>query len=882
MGLYRVLLRAILLGVPSLITTACFSHHESNNSNASTSAPEPVYMVRGSVQMQNSTAVDSDVNDPAAPYVANDTPAQAQRLDNKVILGGYLNLPYRGANGDSFAVGDVIDIFKVDLKAGQVITLTLSDDARRNDLDLVLMNEHMDIIDGSFGVGDTETLTITDAHLRQPVYLAVVLCGSSLYHCDPLPANYSGASAYLLNIDSPAGGLEEPGSLHLSDDFVAGEVIARFNSMPNAATAPRTLARALNTAAPRPGRSQRLVLDQTVSSGTGLRATPGGNLTARSTGAGEIQTKLDTLMAVKALRRRDDIASADLNYRREALLTPNDNGFRYQWHYQIMNLPQAWDITTGYPQEGHPDVIAAVIDTGVLINHPDLRDKMVAGYDFIKDSASARDGDGMDNDANDPGDLTYTTRSTFHGTHVAGTIAAASNNESGAVGVSWGAKIMPLRVLGKNGGTSYDVMQAVLFAAGLDNDSGILPEQRADVINLSLGGGGYSQSEQDAFTRARNTGVIIVAAAGNNSSSTPTYPASYQGVVSVNAVDSKFGRATYSNFGPQIDVSAPGGSFAWDTNNDGQLDGIYSTAGNDSSGTIEYTYRLMTGTSMAAPHVAGVVALMKAVNPDLTPDAFDALLASGALTQDLGGPGRDNDFGYGLIDAFKAVTAASGKFPTAPSLVAFPSGLNFNTTLTRLTLAVSNGGGGTLHAQTAKSNAAWLTLQPLLDGNGLGSYMVNIDRRNLPKGDYSSTITLTSDVNTEIVPVFMSVSAADSPTAVASAQWVVLVDAATQQSVAVTRSTPGAQGYEFAFDNIAAGEYYIIAGSDLDNDKFICDGGESCGAYHEHNAIQTVTVRDQDVVNINLNCGFDTTASIPASARFLLPASGVTRLVTAR
>lgn len=877
MGLYRVVLNVVLLVLTSLIT-ACFPQHDSKSSSDASSKPVPSYAIHGSVQTLSHTAVDSDVNDPAATYITNDTPARAQHLDYPVRLGGYLNLPYRGANGDSFAVGDLIDIFSVDLKAGYILSLTLGDDARRNDLDLVLMNDRMEIIDGSFGVGATETLTITDAHLQQTVYVAVVLCGSTLYHCDPLPSDYVGATTYILNIDTNTTSLENEESLHLSDAFVPGEVIAHFNAQPEVATAPRALAKALRGFNSAPRRAQRMLLDHTNSS-SGLRAASSG-MAISAVNPDEAQTKLDTLMAVKALRRRTDVSIADLNYRRDVLLTPNDSNFRYQWHYQMINLPMAWDVTRGYPLDGNPEVIVAVIDTGVLVNHPDLQGKLVAGYDFIKDPATARDGDGMDADANDPGDLAYTTRSTFHGTHVAGTIAAASNNSLGGAGVSWGAKIMPLRVLGKGGGTSYDVMQAVLYAAGLDNDSGTVPEHRADVINLSLGGGGYSKSEQDAFTRARGAGVIIVAAAGNNNSSTPSYPASYQGVISVSAVDSKYGRASYSNFGPLIDIAAPGGTFAWDANSDGQLDGIYSTAGNDSSGTIEYTYRLLTGTSMASPHVAGVVALMKAVNPQLTPDAFDTLLASGAITQDIGEPGRDNDFGYGLIDAFKAVTAATGQIPTTPTLIAFPNGLNFAGNLTRLTLSVSNGGGGSLYVQAAHTTASWLTLQPLVDANGLGSYMVNVDRRNLAKGDYSTTITLGSDANTVTIPVFMSVTSTNTSASLASAQWIVLVNAQSQQSVASTQATPGAQGYEFTFTGVTAGDYYVVIGSDLDNDKYICDRGEACGTYSANGEILSVTVRDQDIADIGLSCGFDINSTAPASTRFTLPNTGVARLIS--
>jgi serine protease len=346
-------------------------------------------------------------------------------------------------------------------------------------------------------------------------------------------------------------------------------------------------------------------------------------------------------------------------------------------------------------------------------------------------------------------------------------------------------------------------------------------------------------------------------------------------------VDSKLARAAYSNYGALIDVAAPGGSMQFDINEDGQGDGILSTSGSDGTGTIEFTYAFQTGTSMAAPHVAGVVALMKAVKPDLSPDMFDALLVSGALTQDLGNKGRDNDFGYGMIDAFRAVTAASnGQVPTEPMLVAFPSAMNFGTDLTRLTLAVNNGGGGALSAQTATSDAAWLTLEPQLDERGLGSYVVSVDRRGLAIGSYSTTITLVSDVNSVVVPVYVEVNGHNDLGSSLRYQWIVLIDANSGATVATTQAG-AADGYAYSFSAVAPGDYYVIAGSDLDNDQFICDRGESCGAYSGNQDMTAVTVDAADVAGVEVTYAFGSDLRLPSSSRYAVPRAGVARATSA-
>ncbi len=404
--------------------------------------------------------------------------------------------------------------------------------------------------------------------------------------------------------------------------------------------------------------------------------------------------KYETLAAIARIKRGKNAVAVEPNYIRRASRIPDDPFYAYQWNYSNINLPLAWDLTQGSDQ-----VIVAVVDTGVLLEHPDLNGQLIAGYDFIRDPDRARDGDGIDADPNDSGDLGFGGSSSFHGTHVAGTIAAHSDNGDGVAGVAWLARVMPVRALGVDGGTTYDVIQAIRYAAGLSNDSNTTPPRRADIINLSLGSSFSSQTEQNTIDQVRNAGVIVIAAAGNDASSNPSFPAAYAGVVSVAATTITRTHASYSNFGPTIDVAAPGGNSATDVNGDGIGDGVVSTFGDDAHTPVTFGYAALTGTSMATPHVAGVAALMKSVYPDLTPAQFDDALTAGLLTDDLGAPGRDDQFGNGLINAQKAVAAsvalANGAgTPVDPVLAVSPASINFGAFESTFDIELRNAGGG--------------------------------------------------------------------------------------------------------------------------------------------------------------------------------------------
>ena len=548
-----------------------------------------------------------------------------------------------------------------------------------------------------------------------------------------------------------------------------------------------------------------------------------------------------TVALARSLAGDADVIYSELNLRREAFsTTPNDEFYPLQWHYALIHLPEAWDITTG-----DNAVIVAVIDTGST-NHPDLGNRLIAGFDFISDPATAADGDGLDPDPTDVGDGEGVQPSSYHGTHVAGTIGAETNNNLGVAGVTWATQIMPLRVLGKGGGTDFDIANAIRYAARLPNNSGFLPSVRANIINMSLGGSGSTSTGQSAVTAARNAGVAIFAAAGNSHVSTPFFPAAYDGVISVSAVDFNAHQAPYSNFGPTIDIAAPGGDTSKDLNGDGHPDGVLSTLVDDSTSPPSFVYGFYNGTSMASPHAAGVAALMLAVAPTLTPAQIESIITSTAT--DLGAPGRDDIFGHGLINAFQAVVVAGQGVPSTPVLSVSPPTLAFGASVNALSLQINNNGSmlltvGPVTTSTTDGNA-WLSAIPVTVNNptttDTSAIMVALDRTGLPDGMYTGAVHIASNGGMVDVPVAMLVQAVTVPTnvdifvlAVNSDTFITAVEAVVNPTTTLAYSLAG----------LAEGDYILVAGSDDDNDGVICgDGDTFCGLYPTFDNPQAIHV----------------------------------------
>lgn len=817
-----------------------------NNPNTPSTTGQTV-SITGQVTINASSVVDGDTRDQINAVIPNNAVnadlSDVQAIPNPAVLGGFLG------SLDATNI-DTSDVFRVQMASGQSATLLLADPTV-NDFDLYLYDTSGNPLDSSEGVGKAEQVTAPS----NGTYLVEVFGYSVANNGDP-------GGLYTLLIGQSPLGTSAAAKNKLSSlyEHARGEVVVRYKPgkpTPAAKTlSPRHAFDVMN-AADHPGDIER------------LRLLPDTNPTAKARVASSTVLKRPssrTIAAIKELRRRDDVEFAEPNYIRHALAVPNDEFYNLQWDYPEISLPQAWDITTG-----DPSVIVAVIDTGVVLNHPEMQGQLVPGYDMISDPSVARDGDGIDNNPDDPGDLGISgNTSTFHGTHVSGTIDAKTNNGTGVAGVAWNVKIMPVRVLGVGGGTDYDIVQGILFASGLPNDSNTVPNQRADVINMSLGGMGLSAAEQDAINQARAAGVIVVAAAGNESSNADlTSPAGLDGVVTVSAVGYTQTLAPYSNFGSTVDVTAPGGDMSVDANGDTYADGVLSSVGTDAGG---FDYEFSQGTSMASPHVAGVAALMKSVDPNLTPDDFDQLLAGThpqstiRITDDLGQPGRDNSYGYGLINAYNAVRAASelagGTANNTPLLRVVPTNVDFGGDLTSAELTVTNDGTDALSVTGITASDSWLSVSPTTGSDG--TYTVSVDRTGLADGIYTGTLTFQSNGGSRTVSTRLTVGSVQQGGGDVGTVYVLIVDLNDLTTVAQFNASP-ADGYVFSFPALPVGTYGLFAGTDLNNDSLISDDGEAVGGYPTLLDPQALDA-SQDQSGITFSVSYSVNVQTPATA----------------
>jgi serine protease len=837
-----------------LWATACSGGGAGEDASPQGAPVATTFSVSGTIPVPAGSAIDGDVNDPSAPFVSNDTPGTAQEIPVPVTLGGYANVPGGGSPGRSWIRGDALDYYRVALAAGQQIRLFLAEDGSRNDLDLVLLRLDGEPVATRDGVERVMEIDVPEGD----VYLIEV-------------SAISGASNYVLSI----GQGDDPGAAQaaLEPDFVPGEIIVR---LADGARRPDLSDLGLRRIREVPdGASLLGCHDQAGRRRALVRLGLGHLVAARADELAvdpDVRLRRETRRLAKALQREVGVRAASPNYIRSAHATPSDEHYALQWHLPEIGLPLAWDnlLALDPSERTSEPVIVAVIDTGVTASHPDLQGQLVAGYDFIRDAAAAKDGDGCDPDPEDLGDGLLGSASSYHGTHVTGTIVARTSLQSsggdslGVAGAAFDARVMPLRVLGVGGGTDFDIMQAVSYAAALPNDCGVQPAAPADIINLSLGGPGFNAAFQLLIDEVRLAGVTVVASAGNEASGVPSYPAAFDGVISVAATDAAGALAFYSNFGPTVDVAAPGGDLSADVDGDGFADGILSTWVEPSRG--DPIYGFAQGTSMAAPHVSAVIALMLDVNPGLNPFDIDLLLADGSLSDDDAGLAS---IGHGLIDAFAAVSAAfsvEGGVPPVnlPRLAASAGSLDFGSLADELPLELSNVGGTDealvvheIRATTA-DGGVWLSVQAdSTDANGLGLWTVRVDREALgPDVIHAGTLAIDSSHNDLELGVIVRTRSLGSSVD-AGHHFVLLVDPDSLFSVAELQVDISGGAYEFRFDAVDPGSYLVVAGTDSDNDQIICDPGEACGAYPARDGLEPLVV-DRDVTDADFPTGFST------------------------
>lgn len=516
------------------------------------------------------------------------------------------------------------------------------------------------------------------------------------------------------------------------------------------------------------------------------------------------------------LAAQPDVEYASVDERKHALAAPNDPLYATgqtgsgvppagQWYLRAptsatiansssivgsINAEAAWDVTTG-----SSSVVVAVLDTGVRFDHPDLTSKLLPGYDFIRDAATSKDGDGArDADASDPGDFGTScggdTTSSWHGTQTSGLVGAATNNGVGMAGVGRNVMVLPVRVLGCGGGFDSDIQAAMLWAAGISVSGSGLPTNTtpAKVLNMSLGAtGACLQSYTDTIAQVNAAGAVVVVAAGNEGLAVGT-PANCPGAVAVAGVRHSGSKVGYSDLGPQIAVAAPAGNCVnstgaclyplLTTSNSGvttpvagAAGAIYTGSGNDAS----------LGTSFSAPLVSGVAALMYSANPTITPaqvlaalkstarpfpsTGFDATVractAPTSVAQDSECYCTTSTCGAGLLDAGAAVAAvaqAVANISASANSVVVGTAVNLDgggsrasansASITAYQWSIAS--GASLASLTSATNASTATLATTAAGTVVVNLVITDSAGKTATS--STTITITSGNGPVITP----------------------------------------------------------------------------------------------------------------------------------
>lgn len=602
-------------------------------------------------------------------------------------------------------------------------------------------------------------------------------------------------------------------------------------------------------------------------------------LSTRSTGASDPRAK--TIEWIRTMREEFGL-EAEPNYLvRQSTSTPgtnqfyetdNNNGDPDNWNLAQINMEPAWASVATWGE----GVGVAIMDAGLFSTdlsgygdwHEDLQNNVVdpAGgtLDFVSDDydvdgnyvTGTQGRDGNPATPPTPGDPGGTS---FHGTHVAG-IIAAEDNIIGTVGIAHEATILPYRVLGVDPVTGEDGTGAVSDLIDAINTAADRTD--VDVINLSLGGLPQLAALQDATDEAYGNGILVVAAGGNNGDASAVYPAANRWVVGVGATNRDEELASYSNYGQSVDLLAPGGALD---------DGILNAYGNAESGNLVREYGYLAGTSMAAPHLTGVYALAKSVKSDLSPDQFRAQLIAGDLTADPAVSGLDDYalFGAGLLDAQRALDNRN-EFPTVVS--AWPRVLEVSSSGNESSVLLEVLREGSQAAPVVSGEPVIPTPFEMTDGDGQPvndgdpipeSLRVSVDPDALPPNrEVSGSIEIehtaeNGSTRTLIVPVY--VQSTDEPEdRSAGRHYVLLLDADdfdSSRSMQVV-AQEGSGEYEYSLSDVTPGDYILVAGTDLDSNGFICENGEACAEYPNAGSREVISIGEGETLRLDMTTSF--------------------------
>ncbi|WP_273426472.1 S8 family serine peptidase [Marinobacter sp.] len=833
----KTLLKKAMPAAALLVLAGCGGGSDSDSDLQSVTVA-----LSGFIDIETGTRVDADNAD---ALTLNSTPrSTAQSLPQEYVLAGYVSAfdgVYPSISGfPSFAyAADPSDEFSMSLRTSQSV-----------ELQAFGTREGVSTLKLSLNQGGVEVASETTDSGSQ---ISVTNAGDDGTYTVKVESQGSTPMLYVLstavNATGQAKSFDWP-----AHEFVEGEAIVALEASPDPVSAQAMMAQAsmLATQELAPGLWR-------VKAPVQVMATSGQS------------AQVATLDWIRTLKQQPGVESATPNYRMTTMMTPVDEPLygAQQWHYGLLNGPTAWQLAQNFGA----GVTVAVIDTGLYRAssgnwHQDINANVISslppGSDFVSEQFDNDGQPGRDNNPADPGNSVG--GSVYHGTHVAGTVAAAVNKEGGG-GVAFESTLLPVRVLGDGGsGSSADLLAALQWVAGPPGGQPL-----ADIVNLSLGGLPFIQSMQDAISSATNRGVIFVAAAGNSSTRTESYPAAFENVFAVSAVDGGGELASYSNFGTWVDLAAPGGDASRDGNGDGRGDVVVSTS--VISGTEE-TYIGLQGTSMAAPHVSGVLALMKGENAALDYQDINRFLMAGDLTvADCGSQNcpRTEQLGWGLLDASKAASAAQAT-PIRDLLTAAPAVVSLSSEGARTANVALEVYGDDSDTDTVTINRIsepppWLSIDsgPAVNDSGKAfEFVMSLNLEALEPGiSERATLEVTYRGNgsggterTLEIPV-VGQQVTDQQARDAGRHFVLLVSPEPDGNFFTTEAQTNVVAengqYRFVFEpddgvppkelnEVSPGNYILVAGSDLDNDGLICHGGEACAEYPVAGLRQEITI----------------------------------------
>ena len=791
------------------ITITCTGSGSSSSASVTVTVVEAKYDITGTVKTMPSSDIDGDVPNPEYPKKNNNLdPLNAQLILNPTQLIGYANI-----NDESSEVSDdQYDIYEIALVGNQYAILEISewneDDPNSIDLDILIFDEEAEII--GFGVSTDwyERVTLPEAGTY---YVVVVAESGSSKYVLSVGSAFSGYS--VSNYSSDVGIIPRTGivSLKKESDKTSitskeKEFLNKVGVYPNLLDTEEILIQDFITPEIQYFNRESMYRNLFMQLGVSISDEMMENIVTKK------------VIGVESNLHENILIEVSPKFSSMGAFSP-DPDYKYQWDLLAINTEEAINAIGSDTNSA----VVAVLDSGrPTISSPAYKeiDYVSGGYDFVVMDTNAVEDVGGN----------------YHGSHVAGTIAAKNN---GRAINGMGVKALPIKVLGKDGGSFQGIIEATKYAMGLSNSSGSAYTSNTNkvvAINMSLGACAESVTFCNALTNlVEQTGIPIIAAAGNctcNRVYSPAFcpevniPASCEGVISVAATDAENIRAYYSSYHPSVDIAGPGGDISIDKNNDGQPDGILSFGG-------DAKYALYQGTSMASPHVAAAVALMQVANSDLKNSDIESILADGGMTIDINDTGKDQNTGMGLLDVAKAVESAvnyeQNSSSTNANAAPTPTILNYGFTSDSLQVTLSKYGSGSLSVEgLAADEPEGLTYTGPSTSDGMGTYTIYIDRTDSPKGSYQRTIYFNLSNSTQ-PRVMLTFSVGDEREAPDMGRiYALLFDADTEEVIASQELDLSTGEGDYSFTDLSSGKYKIYVGSDIDDDNTICGWGEVC------------------------------------------------------